>query len=117
MLSSLFRSRSQPMPSSFRAAPVPADANKRRDRRWTVALDAMMVIDGALTPVHVLDLSLQGALAHSGVGAPSNSLVFVHWRGFETLARVVWARGGRFGLKFQTPLTPAQLNGIVTAHA
>jgi hypothetical protein len=85
----------------------------RRNRRVSVSLRANLICGGQTIPVHLLDLSKEGALAHAHLPPNSNAIVWLRSNGLETPARIVWTRGDRFGLSFSRVLSDAQFEGLV----
>ncbi|WP_313809578.1 PilZ domain-containing protein [Sphingobium sp.] len=58
---------------------------------------------------HFLDLSCSGALAHSETPPTDGASLTVEALGLEARGRVIWINGKRFGIQFNTPLTPAMM--------
>ncbi|MBO9379087.1 PilZ domain-containing protein [Sphingomonas histidinilytica] len=80
----------------------------RRNERSRVFLTAKMLVSGQPCPIHLLDLSRHGALAHAADPPRDGEIVWVVCRGVELLARTAWIRGNRFGLAFDSGLPTAK---------
>lgn len=63
-----------------------------------------MRVDGAHVRGHLLDLSRWGALGHAEAGVVLGARVELEGIGILTPARVMWTRGRRFGLRFDSRL-------------
>lgn len=85
----------------------------RQGRRIKVFLKARMLCDGQALQIHLLDVSRTGALAHGPTERLPNEIVWVIAHGVEVLARVAWARGNRFGLNFNPPISEGHLTRLV----
>ncbi len=59
--------------------------------------------------IHLLDVSNTGALAHAQEPPAKGERVRVECLGLVREASVRWSEGKRFGLLFDRPLSPAQL--------
>lgn len=81
----------------------------RQDVRSRVYLKATMLIGGQPMPIHLLDLSRKGALAHGDDPPEPDEIVWVVCRGNELLARTAWVKGQRFGLAFDSGIPGARL--------
>jgi hypothetical protein len=80
----------------------------RQSERSRVLLTAKMLVSGRPCPIHLLDLSRHGALAHATEPPQNGEIVWVVCRGVELLARTAWIRGNRFGLAFDSGLPLAK---------
>lgn len=76
---------------------------------------ATLVAGDAAIRVHLLDISLTGALAHTAAPPPPHCLVRIDCAGVSRTARVCWREGARFGLHFDQPLRPHQLHALAPA--
>lgn len=72
--------------------------------------------DGSAARVHLLDLSGTGALIHSATPPAPGSTVQLSLGGAWRAGEVVWADERRFGLHFRTPLSDAEVAGVVKAR-
>lgn len=70
-----------------------------------------------LLRVHVLNISLTGALVHRDQPPPPGTLLDIRIGGMERRASVAWASGARFGIQFQIPLTESELHGVIAHEA
>lgn len=96
------------MPSS------PARTPGARAPRLKVFQPARMVAGATERRVHLLDLSESGALVHSAEPAPApGAVVTLHLGVKHAPARVVWADGRRFGVRFAVALTRADLDAVL----
>jgi hypothetical protein len=81
-----------------------------------------MRAEGRVRRMHLLDLSLTGALAYTDQAPPVNSVVELTRPAGLGMARVVWTKGKRLGLAFARPISAEQLDAILVnqptlAHA
>lgn len=88
----------------------------RRERRISVSLRATLICGGMTVPVHLLDLSRDGALAHAQLPHDTNAIVWLRSNGLEMPARIAWARGGRLGLSFSRSLSDDQFKALIQAN-
>lgn len=86
-----------------------------RPKRVKTFQPATLVADGEAVRVHLLDLSGTGAQAHATALPPEQALVRIECGGIIRKARVRWRQGNRFGLQFDVPLSPAQLDALAPA--
>lgn len=63
--------------------------------------------------IHLLDLSVSGALAHADDAPVPGTMVLVESGELRAVARVVWAKGQRFGLAFGRPLSDDQIARVL----
>lgn len=66
--------------------------------------------------VHLLDLSVGGALAHADLPPEPGTVIRLHAGVSLGCARVAWRRGKRFGVVFTFPLAPTLIERIVTGR-
>jgi len=85
----------------------------RRTRRVQVYIPATLVIHGKSFPVHMLDLSIDGALIHVDGELPSGDKIWLLRNGLDVFARIAWGRGSRYGLAFEKPLRTEQYDGLL----
>jgi hypothetical protein len=86
----------------------------RQDARSRVFLKATLLANGRPMPVHLLDLSRKGALAHADEPPQPGEIVWVVCRGNELLGRTAWVKGNRFGLAFDAGLPAERLKTLVS---
>lgn len=82
-----------------------------RPKRAKIFHPATLSLNGAAARIHLLDVSETGALAH-GTPPPRLASVEVSCAGLHRTARVRWCEGKRFGLQFDRPLLPSQLEAL-----
>lgn len=82
-----------------------------RGPRHKVFLPAEMATAAGTTRIHLLNLSLTGALIHGEPAPRAGAVVQLRCGDVAWPARVVWAQHSRFGVLHVTPLAP----GIVAA--
>lgn len=87
----------------------------RRTRRVQVFIPATLVIAGRSCPVHMLDLSTDGALIHAEDDLPVGDKIWLLRNGLDVFARIAWGRGTRYGLAFEKPLRDEQYEGLLRA--
>lgn len=87
----------------------------RRSRRVQVFIPATVVCNGRSQPVHMLDLSKDGALLHVEGDLPIGEKIWLIRNGLDVFARVAWSRGTRFGLAFEKSLSNQQYDGLLQA--
>lgn len=92
-------------------------ADKRHYKRFDVSIEATIACDGHFIPVSLRDLSQHGARAYLSQGHPPSNIVWLHWRGFEKMARVAWSNDSECGLHFSQPLTLEEVDKILAAQA
>jgi len=84
----------------------------RREHRINISVQATLICAGTRIPVHLLDLSRDGALAHAQLPPHTNAIVWLFSRGIEMPARIAWAKGDRLGLSFSRSLTDVQYRAL-----
>lgn len=57
----------------------------------------------------MLDVSIGGARIHSPQALGVGALILLAWDNQKRAARVAWARGEKYGLRFNVPLEPTEL--------
>ena len=78
---------------------------KAREPRRNVLIRARMRIGASWRDVSILNISSRGLMIHSAQ-PPSQGAYLEVWRGRHAIiARVVWAREQRFGVRTQDPLS------------
>lgn len=87
--------------------------DERQGSRTRVLLPAVLLAGGRPSPIHLLDLSHKGALAHAVEPPRPGEIVWLVCRGSEVLARTAWVRGRRFGLAFDSRLPTAKLKPLL----
>lgn len=91
----------------------------RGAERRVVNLAADLREEGSqLADAEVADLSTDGFMIHCSLDLEPGALVWLKLSGFAPMkAEVVWARDGKAGCRFATPLYPAILDLIVAGQA
>lgn len=85
----------------------------RAARRLKVFLPTEVVIDDAAIRAHILDISANGSLLHTGTEPESGSDVVLRLNGNALSAKIVWVGAGRLGLQFSTELSVDQIESII----
>jgi hypothetical protein len=88
----------------------------RRERRINISVQATLICAGTKVPVHLIDLSRDGALAHAKLPPATNAIVWLLSRGVEMPARIAWARGDRLGLSFSRSLSDLQFRALANPN-
>lgn len=78
---------------------------------------ATMRMGGEGSRVHVLNISLTGALVHRDAPPSPGAALDIAIGGLERRAHVAWASGARFGIQFQTALSEDELARVVAYEA
>lgn len=91
-------------------------AERRHYKRNGVTIDAKIACEGHFIPVTMRDVSRHGARIHVPHGHPPTKTVWLHWHGFEKMARVAWSAEDECGLEFTKPLTMDELDRILAAQ-
>ncbi|ETI64475.1 pilus assembly protein PilZ [Sphingobium sp. C100] len=91
-------------------SPVP-----RRAVRHKLFEPVMLRLDGAVVRAHLLDLSATGALAHCDRPLFTGDRVMIEAEALGIVGHVVWTRGKRFGIHFETPLADCVVDRVVRA--
>lgn len=76
----------------------------------------MRRVDGAVVKVHLLDLSVTGALVHCPEPPAKGDAVHLSLGGAFRVGEVAWSEERRFGLHFRVPLTDAQVAELLAAR-
>jgi hypothetical protein len=94
-------------------AVLPAQEGRQAERR-IVNLAARLRDPGArLAEIEVVNLSINGFLAHGDINLEVGSDVWLKLPGMEPKnGRVVWTEDGKAGCEFVTPLHPALLEQL-----
>ncbi len=93
-------------------AEVRAAIEIRSSRRISAFLLAFVEVDGNAWPVCLRNLSAAGALVEAEAGFAVGSNVLFR-RAFAAVpAKVVWAKGGRFGLAFHQLITANDVSAL-----
>lgn len=87
----------------------------RRSPRLKLFLPGEMIVRGAGSRVHLLNLSTGGALIHAAAVPEPGSSVILHFAEHARAARVAWTDGSRAGLSFTTPLSESGVREAVAA--
>ena len=85
--------------------------------RHKVFLPAEMIDVAGTTRVHLLNLSLTGALAHGGPVPAPGAIVQMRCGDTHWLARIVWAQDKRFGVAHVVPLSTSTVGRLVGGAA
>lgn len=88
-------------------------ASESRVPRHKVFLPAEMVAGTTTSRVHLLNLSITGALIHGDAPPRAGTVVQIRCDAHGWLARVVWAQQKRFGVVHVTPLAPATVDALI----
>ena len=96
--------------SATLSAPPPGGT---RVPRHKVFLPAEMTGVAGTTRVHLLNLSLTGALAHGAPVPAPGAIVQLRCGDAHWLARIVWAQDKRFGVVHVVPLGAATVSALV----
>ena len=91
-------------------------AIRRHYRLNGVTIDAKIACEGHFIPVTMRDVSQRGARTHVPHGHPPTNTVWLHWHGFEKMARVAWSNDDECGLHFASPLSLEELDKILAAQ-
>jgi hypothetical protein len=91
---------------------VSADQRGQPAKRFKTFQPATMTEAAGSLRIHLLDVSLTGALAHAPAPPPSGTRVQVDCGEVSRAGRVCWRDGTRFGLHFDLPLGPEELAGL-----
>ncbi len=67
--------------------------------------------------VHLLDISVGGALVHVAGPPDIGSRVMLDCAGVDRAAIVRWVGGSRFGIAFDRPLSEAEVERVIDAQA
>ncbi|SOB78701.1 PilZ domain-containing protein [Sphingomonas guangdongensis] len=89
--------------------------HQRRSPRLKLFLPGEMIVRGASSRVHLLNLSTGGALVHAPTPVSPGSSVIIHFAREARAARVAWVDGQRAGLCFTTPLSDEGVRQVVAA--
>ncbi len=88
-------------------------ADARRGQRVKVFLSVVMISAGRSVPIHLLDLSKNGALGHAPEPRAAGEVVWLVSNGTDIAARIAWVRGNRFGLTFTVPLADDKFGSVI----
>jgi hypothetical protein len=94
---------------------VSASERQRGSKRVKVFQPACMREAAGASRVHLLDVSLSGALLHSAAPPPPGTRVEIDCAGILRAGSVCWRQGTRFGLRFDLPLQPEELEVLAPA--
>lgn len=72
---------------------------------------------GAIRRAHLLDLSATGALVHATEPPQPGGMIQLTLGGTPRSCHVMWVEDRRFGVRFRTPLTDAQVADILATQA
>ena len=92
---------------------APSSATDIRVPRHKVFLPAEVIGLSGTTRIHLLNLSLTGALAHGEPMAAPGSVVQLRCGTTSWLARIVWVRDKRFGMVHVVPLAPGVVATLI----
>jgi hypothetical protein len=89
----------------------------RSSRRTNLFVAAMLYSEGGNSPAKIRNLSEYGALVEASVLPPAGTLVRVCRGSLAVRGQIVWQRGGRAGLKFDSAIAVADwLPTGITRH-
>lgn len=89
------------------------DAHRRAMPRFKLFEPTEMIIAGQTSRVHILNISIGGALVHSAHPISREALVQLQCGAQIRSARVAWASGQRVGVAFNTPLQETDLKDLM----
>lgn len=89
------------------------DAKKEAAPRFKVFLPAEMRTGSSVHRVHLLDLSVSGALVHAATPPEVGSIVDIICSQQPRKARVIWVRARRFGVRFTPVLTQQHVDAVI----
>lgn len=92
-------------------------ATRRRQPRLKLFQPTTMAVAADMMRVHLLDLSIGGALIHCSTPPAAGAAVRLDWAGRMRTARVVWVNGTRFGIAFSLALHEDQVSDARCAVA
>ena len=99
--------------SNRAAQPLAAEP---RVPRHKVFLPAEMSDENGPARVHLLNISLTGALVHGDAAPRAGAVVQLRCADANWLARVVWSQDKRFGVVHVAPLAPAVVDALVAGR-
>lgn len=82
---------------------------RREDPRLRLRLTAQLVTLTGMHSVRLNNISRDGAGVTAPVPLKRGSEVILRWCHIDAFGRVTWAEGTRCGLKFEQPLTAAEV--------
>lgn len=86
----------------------PSHCNARRETRTSLFVMATLYADSGSAPVKVRDLSSAGALIEGGLIPPPGTDVRLCRGSLNIMGEIVWCRGGRAGLKFNSSVSVSE---------
>ena len=81
--------------------------------RYKTFLPCSLEQDGALVRVHVLNLSVTGALIATPAAIPARQPISLQFQAVSLKATVVWSRTDRAGLRYSLPLPQSTLEELI----
>lgn len=95
---------------------TPTSARRGANRAKVFQPGEMHTVSGSQR-IHLLDLSLSGALVYTAGQPPAEGAVVRITAGVSLgAARVMWVIGKRFGVSFPTPLSPECVDTLLDAQ-
>ncbi|MCP1468889.1 hypothetical protein J3E64_000560 [Sphingobium sp. OAS761] len=85
----------------------------RRATRHKLFEPVTLRMHGFSVRAHLLDLSETGALGHSDQPPYDGDHVIIEGGILCATGHIVWVRGKKFGVRFDTPLAPQKVLGIL----
>lgn len=105
-----------PTDSAHREAP-PRPLETRSSERTNLFVAAVLYSEGGTSPAKVRNLSECGALVEATVVPPAGTSVRLCRGSLAVIGKVVWCRGGKVGLRFDSKITITDwLPNNVTRH-
>lgn len=98
------------MSTAFPARGAQAWQDRREADRLSVILPAFLESDGQKYNARLINLAQGGALIEVFAPMTLNSIVALHCGAMVARAAVVWAKDLRVGVKFEAPLTDAEVS-------
>ena len=94
----------------------PKSADNRREPRLKVFRLGRAQASGMDFKVHLLDVSARGARLHAGEALGTGVRMTLDCSSVSTTGEVRWVDASRFGIRFDVPLVPSELDAIVAAR-
>ncbi|MBY8826269.1 PilZ domain-containing protein [Sphingomonas colocasiae] len=91
--------------------------SRRATPRLKVFQPAHMVLGGISVRIHLLDISIGGALVHVADPPEQGAGVALDCAGIVRSATVRWVVGSRFGIAFDEPLSDAELEAVIATQS
>lgn len=91
--------------------------SRRATPRLKIFQPAQMVLGDRSVRVHLLDISVGGALVHAAIPPELGSRVTLDCAGIARPATVRWVGGSRFGVAFDRPLNDAEVEAVMATQS